>query len=193
MEYREKGKPVVAKYISPALVVVSSILAIPTLLFFEQKEEGCILGSKVAWNISPPIIIDIYMKIVLPLILALQFIVIAAMSVQIITKLRSSRAQFGRPEKEAAVSLLSVCVCFLVLNIVFLAMGIAVQMLPVDDEVDKKRTELLVDIAVSTKFFSRILQTKLMLLPIILQLTFNVRIPNLDFSYKTISLRGLLF
>ena len=114
--YKQKFKPAVAKWTSFLILGFSIILCSPTVLTIGLNGEDCLPG-KHATDLLPPEFIDWYNRAVSVVInVAIPFIGHVVFDSLIVYKLKRAGAStsLSRKEKDVTVSLLLVCVFYLV-------------------------------------------------------------------------------
>ena len=120
LDYRQRGKPRVARRTVLPALLVALVLASPVISLTEQTEGGCNAGSPdIGGTDLPPVFGKVYARGIIPLLRGVPFILILFWSFRIARSLRNPQGQFGVPEREAARALVMVCACFLLSQLAF--------------------------------------------------------------------------
>ena len=114
--YREKLKPKHGRQVTLAIGVIFFLLCSPILLFTGLVKDDCFLGSH-GTSLIPPLVIEMYSRIMLLLILVIvPFMSIAFLNCLIVYKLKQSKLTISKNEKEVTVSLIMVSLFYLCMN-----------------------------------------------------------------------------
>ena len=117
--YREKLKPQVARKVAIGVAVLFGFICAPVYFFSGLVGDDCFVGSEAAtigW-LLPPWIIDTYKRIVTSKVLVVvPFVTLLISNSFIVYKLKLSGGAIGKNEREVTVSLMMLCLFYLVMN-----------------------------------------------------------------------------
>ena len=117
--YREKLKPQVARKVAIGVAVLFCFICAPVYFFSGLVGDDCFVGSEAAtvgW-LLPPWIIDTYKQIVTSILLVVvPFVMLLISNSFIVYKLKMSGGAISKNEREVTVSLMMLCLFYLVMN-----------------------------------------------------------------------------